>query len=261
MAIITLTTDWKFDDFYTGAVKGMIYSNCTDAKIVDINLQINPFNIVQGTLILQQSFQYFPKGTIHIFDVNSVVSNETGYAVIKYLDHYFIGANNGSLGLIITGEPQAAFKIEMFRNDDCLTFPALHIFAPAAAFLANGNKIEDIGIVIHDIERQTPFRPVINDDTIVGSVICIDSYNNLITNISKDLFNQVGSGRSFEIIIKSNHYKIKKINDTYNETSVGELLAVFNSASLLEIAINMGNIAELLNIGINSNIRVRFNER
>ncbi len=258
MSIITLTADWKNNDFYTGAVKGFLYSNCPDVKIVDISLQISPFNMVQGTFVLQKAFKFFPKGTIHIFDVNSVMTNEMGYMAIKYYDHYFIGANNGSLGLIIEDEIKSAYRIDKFQNDLCFTFPGLHVFAPAAAFLANGNKIEDLGKLLKDIERQTPFHPVINEDSILGSVVFIDSYNNLITNVSKELFNRVGKGKSFDILVQSNHYKIKQINKTYNETSNGELLALFNSAGLLEIAINNGNIAELLNVGINANIRIKF---
>ena len=126
--------------------------------------------------------------------------------------------------------------------------------------MAGGNKIEELGIKIQDIERQTPLIPVIDEAIIAGSVIYIDSYNNLITNISKDLFEQVGRRRNFEILVQSNHYKIKKINKSYNETSSGELLALFNSAGLLEIAINKGNIAELLNLGTNANIRIKFFE-
>jgi S-adenosylmethionine hydrolase len=80
----------------------------------------------------------------------------------------------------------------------------------------------------------------------------------VITNVSKDLFDKIGKGRTFEILVQSYHYRITKINQTYNETANGELLAIFNSARLLEIAINHGNVADLLNLGLNSNIRIKF---
>jgi len=132
------------------------------------------------------------------------------------------------------------------------------VFAPAAAFLASGDKIDDLGSPLNDINRQTPLRATYDEAVIVGSVIYIDSYQNVITNISKELFDKVGRNRRFEILVQSNHYRINKINLTYNETSNGELLAIFNSAQLLEIAINKGNIAELLNLSINSNVRIKF---
>jgi S-adenosylmethionine hydrolase len=258
MAIITLTTDWKSNDFYVGAVKGCILTNYADAQIVDINHQINPFNTAQAAFILKNSFSYFPRGTVHILDVNSEPSEQASYIALQYLDHFFIGTDNGGFSLICKHDIETIVRIEKFSDKECRTFPALHVFAPTAAYLAMGKKISDLGIPMSDINRQTPLRATIDEAVIVGSVIYIDSYQNAITNISKELFDRVGRNRRFEIFVQSNHYKINKINHTYNETSSGELLAIFNSAGLLEVAINKGNMAELLNISNNSNIRIKF---
>jgi S-adenosylmethionine hydrolase len=258
MAIITLTTDWKSNDFYVGAVKGAILSAYADAQIIDINHQVATFNIAQAAFIIKNSFAYFPKGTVHIIDVNSEMTSQASYIALHYLDHYFIGTDNGGFGLICKDNIQTIVRIEKFFDKEFQTFPALKVFAPAAAFLALGNKINELGASLSDINRQTPFRATIDEAVIVGSVIYIDSYQNVITNISKELFDRVGRNRKFEILVQSNHYRINKINLTYNETSNGELLAIFNSAALLEIAINKGNIAELLNLSINSNVRIKF---
>jgi S-adenosylmethionine hydrolase len=260
MAIITLTSDWKSDDYYTAAVKGCILSHCGNAIIVDVNLRVSLFNMAQAAFVLKNSFQHFPKGTIHLVDVNSELTGQSSYIAIKYDGHFFVGTDNGGFGLIFSGPIETVVKIEKFTNEDYQTFPALHVFAPAVAFLANGHKIGELGSELKDINRQTPILPTIGDNFIAGSVAYIDSYQNIITNISRELFDQVGKGRRFEILVQSNHYKITKINRTYNETSSGELLAVFNSTGLMEIAINKGNIAELLNLSINSNIRVKFFE-
>ena len=258
MAIITLTTDWKSDDYYTAAVKGCILSNCNTATVVDINRQVSLFNTAQAAFILKNSFFHFPKGTVHIVDVNSEISEQSSHIAVKYNDHFFIGTDNGGFGLIFSEAIETIVKIVKFRSQQNQTFPAIDVFAPAAAFLANGNKISDLGTDLKVINRQTPILPTIGDAYIVGSVVYIDSYQNIITNVTNELFDQVGKGRRFEILVQSNHYKITRINKTYNETSSGELLAVFNSAELMEIAINRGNIAELLNLSINSNIRVKF---
>ncbi len=258
MAIITLTTDWKSNDFYLGAVKGCIFNSYAEAQIVDINHQISSFNTAQAAFILKNSFGFFPKGTVHIIDVNSETSDQVSYIALQYLDHFFIGTDNGCFGLICKDTIETIVRIEKFSDKECRTFPALHVFAPAAVHLAKGNKLSELGTPLSDINRQTPLRATIDESVIVGSVIYIDSYQNAITNISKELFDRIGRGRRFEIFVQSNHYKITKINSTYNETSSGELLALFNSADLLEIAINKGNIAELLNLSINSNIRIKF---
>ena len=96
---------------------------------------------------------------------------------------------------------------------------------------------------------------------ITGAVIYIDSFRNAITNITKDLFDRIGEGRAFEIYPQNNYYKITRLNDFYHETAPGEILAIFNSVGLLEIAINKGNAAELLNLSVNSSIRVKFKEK
>ena len=94
----------------------------------------------------------------------------------------------------------------------------------------------------------------------MGSVIYIDSYHNVITNISKELFEKERKESKFTIYVDSNHYTIDKINERYNETQIGELLALFNSSGLLEIAINKGQVSTLLNLKINSHIRIKFHD-
>jgi hypothetical protein len=93
---------------------------------------------------------------------------------------------------------------------------------------------------------------------IIGSIIYIDSYNNAITNISKKLFDRVGNGRKFEIYVQSNYNKVNFISKGYNEVDLGELLALFNSANLLEFAIRNGYAAELLSLNVGGSVRVKF---
>ena len=106
--------------------------------------------------------------------------------------------------------------------------------------------------------KQIPILPTIDETTINGSVVYIDSFRNAITNISRELFDQIRKGRPFDIFIQSNYYKINRLNKNYHDSSTGELLALFNSLGLLEIAINSGNAADLLNLSINSVVRIKF---
>jgi S-adenosylmethionine hydrolase len=103
-----------------------------------------------------------------------------------------------------------------------------------------------------------PLRPVLDNNLINGSVIYIDSFSNAITNVTKETFEKIGAGKPYEIFIQSNHYRIDKINETYEDSLSGELLAIFNSVDLLEIAINHGAAADLLNLNINSAVRIKF---
>lgn len=269
MPIVTLTTDWRQNDFYVGAVKGTILKHAPNASVIDLNHQIPPFNISMAAFVVKNAYNFFPEGSIHIIDVNSEPAEGGELVALKSHGHYFICANNGILGLLLQDEPELTINIQLFNpakeNDSSsnstpalTTFIGLSVFAPAAAYLANGGKIEQLGPVATGIRKQIPLQPAIDESVISGSVIYIDSYQNAVTNITRELFERIGKGRAFEILVQSNYYKIKKINSYYNETSPGELLALFNSLDLLEIAIYQGNVAELINLGINSTIRIKF---
>jgi S-adenosylmethionine hydrolase len=146
------------------------------------------------------------------------------------------------------------------ESEDPETFISLSVFARVACELAGGTPLAKLGSPSENYDRQTPLRATIEDLTITGSVIHIDSYQNAITNISQELFMRVGNGKSFEIYVQSKHYMVDRINKRYNETEEGELLAIFNSSGLLEIAIRNGNAAGLLKLNTNSTIRVEFKE-
>lgn len=256
MPIITLTTDWNAKDFYVGAIKGKILSRCPHALIIDISHQVQPFNITQAAFIVRNSYSNFPENSIHIIAVNTEGGKDKPFLVLKYQKHYFIGTDNGIFGLLFENDPDHIISIK--SDDKPSSFAALSVFAETAGKLANEAKIETLGTTIKSFSKRIPIRAAIEESIINGSVIYIDSYKNAITNISRELFDRVGKNRRFEIYVRSNHYKINKINTFYHETSPGEILALFNSVGLLEIAINMGNVADLLDLSVNSSVRIKF---
>jgi len=260
MHIITLTSDWNENDYYVAALKGKLLSACPDARIVDINHRIKSFNSSNAAFIVRNSYPHFPENTIHIIAVNSEPALEGELLAARKDKHYFLCADNGILGLLGGPEPEEVVALTAHYKDDPDTFIALSVFARAACELSGGTPLGKLGSPLVDYDKQTPLRATIEDATITGSVIHIDSYQNAITNISLDLFTRVGEGKSFEIYIQSKHYMVDRINSRYNETEPGELLAIFNSAGLLEIAIRNGNAAGLLKLNTNSTIRVEFKE-
>lgn len=265
MPIISLTTEWNTNDYYLGAVKGTIRTKSPGVEIVDISHQISKFNIAQAAFTIRNSYHYFPEGTVHVVAVKSEATEENPYIAFRQNGHYFVGTDNGIFGLIFDERPEYITSIETGekRVDESIvesTFPELTVLTNAACFLANGGKIENLGIERERLFRQVQMLPTIEENTIVGSVIYIDSYRNAITNITRKLFTQVGGDRPFDIFVQNNYYKISKINSHYHETTDGEILAVFNSLDLLEIAINKGNAADLLNLDTKSNIRIKFHD-
>jgi S-adenosyl-L-methionine hydrolase (adenosine-forming) len=259
MSIITLTSDWGLQDHYLGAVKGKILCLEPKLNIIDLNHNIQAFNLAQAAFVIRNSFHNFPEGTVHMICVGSEGRIEQRYLAARSEDQYFITSDNGILGLLFNEDPLDVISINKPKKAD-LAFPERDVFAPAACHLAMNKPLEELGAAVKDCFRQRPLMPTIDESVITGSVIYIDSYQNAITNITRELFDRIAKGRKFDIFVKSNHYRIDKLNKGYQETSVGEILALFNSSGLLEIAINNGNAASLLNLDNGSAIRVKFKE-
>ena len=256
MAIITLTTDWNKSDYYIGAVKGRILAAQPDTTIIDISHQVQPFNIMQAAFIVRNCWSEFPEGTVHLIAVNAALTEKINLLVLEKNNQYFITADNGIAGLLFGEEPDAVYRVKSTTNGN--TFVSLKTFVDTAFHIINGKPITSISESVKKYNSQIPLRPVIEKGLINGSVIYIDSFSNAITNISRETFEKVGSGRAFEIFIQSNHYRVDHISKTYSESESGELLVIFNAAELLEIAINHGSASELLNLSVNSTIRVKF---
>ena len=255
MSIITLTTDWNKNDYYIGAVKGAIYSSCNNVSVVDITHQVKPFNIFQAAFILKNCYANFPEGTIHLIGVKSDYSEHHKHMIVRHNGHYFISTNNGIFSLLFDESVTEIYIIETSQPN---SFPELTVFAPAASKILNGESPESVGTKTDIQVRPVQLEATKEESVIIGSVLYIDSYQNVITNITRELFKEVGKDRPFKIYVQSNRNIISKINQTYQEASPGELLALFNSINLLEIAINGGNAAELLGLDLNSTVRINF---
>ncbi len=275
MSLITLTTDFGTKDHFVGAVKGAIYSELKDAKIVDISHHISPFHITETAYILKNAYQNFPKGSIHIIGVDSELSVENKHVAILLDEHYFICPDNGIISMIASEiKPEKIVEITI-HNNIISSFNVLDVFVKVACHIARGGTLEVIGKEISEYKQLTEVHPHINEEKnqIIGSVIFIDNYGNIISNISKKLFQEIGKGRSFEIIARN--YTFNKIFRKYNEIinydtpsenrqDDGKKLALFNSANYLEIAIfksnlkTVGGASTLLGLDYRDTITIRF---
>ena len=257
MPIITLTSDWSNYDYYVAAIKGQILGLCPEVTIVDISHNIQSFSISQAAYVVRHSYKNFPDGTIHVIAVNSETGPDKPPIVVKAMNHYFIGCDNGLFMLIIDNEPDEVIALPVKKKGNS-TMAEIDIFARAACEVAKGKSLNELGKAHPNLSRQVPILPTIDESVINGTVVYIDSFRNAITNINAELFDKIGKKRKFEIFIQSNHYRVNKINKYYSESSVGELLVLFNSVGFLEIAINNGNAADLLNLSVGSAVRIKF---
>ncbi len=258
MGIITLTTDLGHRDFYQAALKGSIISLLPDVRLVDISHEILSFDIPNAAFILQNAYHYFPKDTVHLIGIDTVFQEGARYIAMKHNGHYFVGADNGIFSIIL-GEQKAEelVEIEMMQDLRFLHFPLADILVKAACHIAKGLPIQDLGHSIEAPLQKVPLQPIIDNNIIKGHVTYIDSFGNVISNISKDLFNRVQRGRNFVLHFKRSE-TIEKMSWHYNEVGEGEKLCLFGISNYLEIAINKGNASKLLGLHQDETIMIEF---
>ncbi|MCF6307378.1 MAG: SAM-dependent chlorinase/fluorinase [Flavobacteriaceae bacterium] len=274
-AIITLTTDFGEKDHFAGAVKGAIYSELESIKIVDISHSISPFHISEAAYIIQNAYKNFPDGSIHIIGIDSELNPENKHIAV-YLDkHFFICANNGIISMLTSDiNPEKIVEINVHDNIES-NFPVLDVFVKVACHIARGGTLEVIGKSISEIKQLTGIKPVVNPENnqIIGNVIYIDNYGNVICNINKSLFEKIGKGRNFTIQARS--IKFSKIHNRYSDAidfeqekhkreEDGKKIALWNSSNYLELAIyksnpsTVGSASSLFGLKYRDGISINF---
>lgn len=251
MIFITITTEWREEDFFYGILRGKLASLCPDAMVVTNASAIPPFNIMHGAFVIRNTFMHYPKGSIHLIFVSSEVPANGKYLVILSHEQYFIGADNGIFSLILNSAPDLIVGIKKPTGSD-----ETDLFAMTAAAIVKGKDLLRLGDKLEQINEKVPLRATIDKNVIIGSIIFIDSYGNAITNITREIFGRVFENRSFRIYIKSNKYYTEKICSSYHDEPVGELVSQFNSLDLLEISINGDNLSSLFDIENGDVVRI-----
>ncbi len=276
MAIITLTTDFGEKDHFAAAVKGATYSELEDVKIVDISHWVSPFHIMEAAYIIQNAYSSFPAGTIHIIGIDSELNPENKHIAVLLDGHYFICANNGIISML-ANEIKPEKIVEINIHDKVITnFPVLDVFVKVACHIARGGTLEVIGKQIDTIKELRGIRPTINQEAtqIMGSVIYIDNYGNVITNITKSKFEEIAKGRSFKITARTANFST--IHSHYSDAinfdipaqkrdEDGKKIALWNSSNYLELSIyksnpaTVGSAKSLFGLQYRDTVTINFN--
>ena len=274
-AIITLTTDFGEKDHFAGAVKGALYSELETIRIVDISHCISPFHISEAAYIIQNAYKSFPSGSIHIIGIDSELNPENKHIAVYLDNHYFICANNGIISMLTSEiKPEKIVEINIHDNIES-NFPVLDVFVKVACHIARGGTLEVIGKPIFKIKQLTGIKPVVNpeDNQIIGNVIYIDNYGNVISNINKALFEKIGKGREFTIQARS--IKFSKVYNRYSDfinfdnpknkrVEDGKKLALWNSSNYLELSIyksnpkTVGSASSLFGLNYRDTVSINF---
>ena len=259
--IITLTTDFGECDHYVAMMKGVILSINPDATIIDVTHQIPAHSIKEGSLIIKASHTYFPSGTVHVGVVDPGVGSTRRPIVVLTDNHFFVGPDNGLFSTIIETQPHTDVihlkEKKYWMHTISPTFHGRDIFAPIAAHLSLGVNPFSMGEKIDNPTPPTSPLPHENNNDLIGEIIRVDHFGNLITNITEEHLGQFLVSK--DLIITIGRVTLKKISTTYNDVPESQPLALIGSSHLLEIAVNMGRAADYLGreYGVGTKITVR----
>jgi S-adenosylmethionine hydrolase len=249
-AVISLTTDFGLEDPYVGVMKGVILSVNPEARIVDLSHGIPSHDVLAGAFALQAGCEYFPANTIHVAVVDPGVGSRRR-PILAITERYaFLGPDNGVFALVFRRlKPVRILHLteaRYFLSPVSQTFHGRDIFAPVAAHLSLGTPPEMFGRPIDDLVLLEWPRPQqIDKRKVLGEVLRIDKFGNLITNISAEDLAQSGISLS-SINIRIGNYSVTRMCLSYAESPPGEPFGIIGSSGLLEISVNQGSAARQL---------------
>lgn len=254
--IITLLTDFGTNDGYIGAMKGVILSVNPNVTIVDISHKIQPQNIQQAAYVLDTFHPYYPENTIHIIVVDPGVGTIRQAVILKTPRAFFIAPDNGVLTPVFKDriETIAITNPDYWLSQVSTTFHGRDIFAPVAAHLSLGISPDRFGEIISSLVILPNSQPITGmKGTVIGQVIHIDHFGNLITNIKTSDLPQT------DFFIEIKHHVIHRLSSSYAEGD--ELLALVGSNDHLEIGVKNGNAAACLGVEYGERVDVITNSK
>jgi S-adenosylmethionine hydrolase len=245
MAIITLLTDFGTADTYVAEVKAALLSRAPSATVVDISHAVAPGDVRAAQYLLSRTWGRFPTGTVHMVVVDPSVGTDRRALAASADGHYFVAPDNGVLSIV---GPGARFVALPVLRDASPTFHGRDVFAPAAARLASGARLETLGSRVTSPQALPLPAPRRDGHAVVGEVVHIDHYGNLISNISADL---TTPDMTFLVAAR----EVGTLRRTFGDAADGDPLAYLGSGGTVEIAVRNGNAALRLGAGVGVEVR------
>jgi S-adenosylmethionine hydrolase len=264
MAIISLITDFGTRDEYVGLMKAVILGIDPAAVIIDVSHSIEPQDVAQAAYMLESAYRYFPDGSLHLVVVDPGVGTDRAILYLEADRQRFLAPDNGVLSLLMS--PDRAARLRRVENPQLQrpavspTFHGRDIMAPAAGHLSKGLAAKELGPemdVVRVVHIESLRAGLDADGTLLGRVVHIDRFGNLITNIDAVALRQMGTtpaGRCLRVIIGD--HAVMGIVGTYADAAAGRLLALIGSRGYLEIAVNAGSAQALSNACKGDPVRV-----
>ena len=265
--VITLTTDFGYNDPFVGVMKGVILKINPEAKIVDLTHGIRPGDIQEAAFTIGMNCHYFPEETLHVVVVDPGVGSRRRPILMLSNHHYFLGPDNGVFSYISRVKHETLEVVHItaehyFLQKKSPTFQGRDLFAPIAGWFSRGVAMEKFGDPITDYQMiNLPFPEVTAEGKIRGKIIHIDGFGNAISNITKkDIESLAGKGQNgpFRVFLKEEEIAVK---DFYCEGHDNRLFALVNSSGYIEFFVCAGHAASGYQISIGDEVEIGLSEQ
>jgi S-adenosylmethionine hydrolase len=266
MAVISLLTDFGTDDEYVGLVKAVIYGIAPGADVVDLCHRIEPQDVAGAAFLISSAWRYFPENSVHLVIIDPGVGTDRAIIAVKSAGHIFLAPDNGVLTRIFDRDPAVRIvRVEnraFFRAQVSRTFHGRDIFAPVGAHLLRGISMDQLGPAapagslrrIEAAARRSDER-----GEIVGAVVWVDRFGNLITDIEVNEANRIrGEEEGLPLQVHIAGRILTGLCRSYGDVEPGEALVVVGSRGTLEIAVNCGSASAKLGCGRGDPVRIRY---
>ena len=257
--LVTITTDFGTQDIYAGVIKGVIYTMNSYTHIIDITNDIPAHDILNAAFTLVRAYEYFPEGTVHMAVVDPGVGGERMSVAIRTDHYYFVGPDNGIFTMVFQKEPAREIReiknSPFIRDNISSTFHGRDVFAPCAGALAAGKDFSRIGPRVKSLVDLDYPHAKIDGNVMKGEILTVDSFGNLISNISAGEFNKFAGNRNIDVYFATDRFDT--VRSFYGEVSPGDPLLLFGSSGFLEVSMNGGSASTYYMTSVGSTITIR----
>jgi S-adenosyl-L-methionine hydrolase (adenosine-forming) len=255
--IVTLLSDFGLADTYTGQMKGAILAVAPESVLVDLTHAVPAQDVRTGAFHLWAAVEAFPAGTVHLAVVDpGVGTGRRALAARAKRGDLFVGPDNGLLMAAINrlGGLTAAVQLEeprFFRDRVSFTFHGRDVFGPIAGYLARDGRLEELGPPLTEVDRSVDFaRPEKDGQRVLGEVLHVDVYGNLVTNVPASMLPAAFEVRAGSRVIRDAPHR------SYQDVESGSPLALVGSNGLLEISVRDGSAKNVLRARVGSKLIV-----
>ena len=249
--LITLLTDFGTADSYVAEMKAALLAAVPEATLVDLTHAVPPGDLRAAAYLLGRTWHRFPRGTVHLAVVDPGVGTARAALAFGAGGHWFVGPDNGLFTPVLRDAAVEIVSLPLPATA-APTFHGRDLFAPAAAALAGGTPLEELGEPFRGIPHRLSYRePRYEGKSVVGEVVYVDRFGTLVTNLTPELVPDYG-------VIEVEGLELGPLRRTFGDVPTGGLLAYLGSGGQVEIGVRDGSAARRLGLGVGGRIRVRL---